>query len=126
MESEAFRPYAEIVAQSLVDELGLSGEEAARAGANAGSWPLFTDSADALRRLRAVEGRRKMPGARRLALRDDLFRERIDRAGNGLVVDLPTAFYVTAVQVPDGKVVGQFPSTGTCRAARLGRFTKSR
>jgi polar amino acid transport system substrate-binding protein len=32
---------------------------------------------------------------------------------DGLVVDLPTAFYVTAVQVPDGKVVGQFASTGT-------------
>ena len=31
---------------------------------------------------------------------------------DGLVVDLPTAFYVTAVQVPDGKVVGQFPPTG--------------
>ena len=27
---------------------------------------------------------------------------------DGLVVDLPTAFYVTAVQVSDGKVVGQF------------------
>ena len=27
---------------------------------------------------------------------------------DGLVVDLPTAFYVTAVQVPDGKVIGQF------------------
>ena len=32
---------------------------------------------------------------------------------DGLVVDLPTAFYVTAVQVPDGKVVGQFASAGT-------------
>ena len=32
---------------------------------------------------------------------------------DGLVVDLPTAFYVTAVQVSDGKVVGQFKSTGT-------------
>ena len=32
---------------------------------------------------------------------------------DGLVVDLPTAFYVTAVQVPDGKVVGQFASRGT-------------
>ncbi len=32
---------------------------------------------------------------------------------DGLVVDLPTAFYVTAVQVDDGKVVGQFASTGT-------------
>ncbi len=32
---------------------------------------------------------------------------------DGLVVDLPTAFYVTAVQVPDGKVIGQFASGGT-------------
>jgi polar amino acid transport system substrate-binding protein len=32
---------------------------------------------------------------------------------DGLVVDLPTAFYVTAVQVPDGKVIGQFASTGS-------------
>ena len=31
----------------------------------------------------------------------------------GLVVDLPTAFYVTAVQVPNGKIVGQFASAGT-------------
>ena len=54
LESEAFRPYAEIVAQSLVDELGLAEEQAARIGANAGRWPLFADSADALRRLRAV------------------------------------------------------------------------
>ena len=29
---------------------------------------------------------------------------------DGLVVDLPTAFYVTAVQVSNGKIVGQFPS----------------
>jgi polar amino acid transport system substrate-binding protein len=29
---------------------------------------------------------------------------------DGLVVDLPTAFYVTAVQVPDAKVLGQFPT----------------
>jgi polar amino acid transport system substrate-binding protein len=27
---------------------------------------------------------------------------------DGLVVDLPTAFYVTAVQVPGGKILGQF------------------
>ncbi|MGI9112539.1 MAG: ABC transporter substrate-binding protein [Gaiellaceae bacterium] len=27
---------------------------------------------------------------------------------DGLVVDLPTAFYVSAVQVPNGKIVGQF------------------
>ena len=31
---------------------------------------------------------------------------------DGLVVDLPTAFYVTAVQVPKGKIIGQFPSVG--------------
>jgi len=31
---------------------------------------------------------------------------------DGLVVDLPTAFYVTAVQVPHSKILGQFPSTG--------------
>jgi polar amino acid transport system substrate-binding protein len=32
---------------------------------------------------------------------------------DGLVVDLPTAFYVTAAQVPNSKVIGQFPSVGT-------------
>jgi polar amino acid transport system substrate-binding protein len=30
---------------------------------------------------------------------------------DGLVVDLPTAFYVTAVQVPNSKIIGQFEST---------------
>jgi polar amino acid transport system substrate-binding protein len=29
---------------------------------------------------------------------------------DGLVLDLPTAFYVTAVQVPNSKVLGQFPT----------------
>jgi len=29
---------------------------------------------------------------------------------DGLVVDLPTAFYVTSVQVPNSKILGQFPS----------------
>jgi polar amino acid transport system substrate-binding protein len=29
---------------------------------------------------------------------------------DGLVVDLPTAFYVTAVQVPGSTILGQFPS----------------
>ncbi len=29
---------------------------------------------------------------------------------DGLVVDLPTAFYVTAVQVPNGKILGQLPA----------------
>lgn len=31
---------------------------------------------------------------------------------DGIVVDLPTAFYITAVEIPKGKVVGQFPATG--------------
>jgi polar amino acid transport system substrate-binding protein len=31
---------------------------------------------------------------------------------DGIVVDLPTAFYVTAVQVKDGVTVGQFPTVG--------------
>jgi polar amino acid transport system substrate-binding protein len=30
---------------------------------------------------------------------------------DGLVVDLPTAFFVTAAQVPNSKILGQFPST---------------
>ena len=38
---------------------------------------------------------------------------------DGIVVDLPTAFYVTAVQVDDGKVVGQLPTKGTQGALRL-------
>jgi polar amino acid transport system substrate-binding protein len=32
---------------------------------------------------------------------------------DGLVVDLPTAFYISAVQVPKGKILGQFPTVGT-------------
>jgi polar amino acid transport system substrate-binding protein len=32
---------------------------------------------------------------------------------DGLVVDLPTAFYITAVQVPNGEIVGQFPTVGS-------------
>jgi polar amino acid transport system substrate-binding protein len=32
---------------------------------------------------------------------------------DGLVVDLPTAFYVTAVQVPNSKILGQFPAGNT-------------
>jgi polar amino acid transport system substrate-binding protein len=31
---------------------------------------------------------------------------------DGIVVDLPTAFFVTAVQVPNGTIVGQFPAVG--------------
>ena len=54
LESERFRPYAEIVAQSLVDELGLFEDDAARIGANAGNWPLFGDSSEALKKLRSI------------------------------------------------------------------------
>jgi polar amino acid transport system substrate-binding protein len=32
---------------------------------------------------------------------------------DGLVVDLPTAFYVTAAQVEGSEIVGQFPTAGT-------------
>jgi polar amino acid transport system substrate-binding protein len=31
---------------------------------------------------------------------------------DGIVVDLPTAFFITAVQVPKGTIVGQFPAVG--------------
>jgi 2-haloacid dehalogenase len=48
------RPYAEIVAQSLVLEAGLDPAQAERIGAAAGAWPLFPDSAQALRRLRRI------------------------------------------------------------------------
>ena len=54
LEQQGFRPYADIVAQSLVEEVGLPAEEAARIGAAAGTWPLFPDSAAALRRLRSI------------------------------------------------------------------------
>ena len=32
---------------------------------------------------------------------------------DGIVVDLPTAFYITAVQVEDGTIVGKLPTKGT-------------
>ena len=32
---------------------------------------------------------------------------------DGIVVDLPTAFFVTAVQLDDGKIVGKLPTKGT-------------
>jgi polar amino acid transport system substrate-binding protein len=34
------------------------------------------------------------------------------RQVDGIVVDLPTGFFITAVEVPNGKIVGQFPSVG--------------
>ena len=32
---------------------------------------------------------------------------------DAIVVDLPTAFYITSAELPDGKIVGQLPVTGT-------------
>jgi len=32
---------------------------------------------------------------------------------DGIVVDLPTAFYVTAVQLDDGVIVGKLPTKGS-------------
>ena len=54
LEQEPFRPYVEIVAQSLVEEVGVDPARAAAIAGAAGSWPLFEDSREALRRLRAV------------------------------------------------------------------------
>jgi 2-haloacid dehalogenase len=54
LEQARFRPYAEIVAQSLVRVRGLDVVSAARMGAEAGTWPLFPDSREALRRMRSI------------------------------------------------------------------------
>jgi len=54
MESGPFRPYAEIVAESLVEVLDLDRAAARDIGRSAGTWPLYPDSRDALRRLRAI------------------------------------------------------------------------
>jgi 2-haloacid dehalogenase len=54
LEQGPFRRYADLVTESLVGVLGVSGEEAARIGAGAGQWPLFADSAAALRRLARI------------------------------------------------------------------------
>jgi 2-haloalkanoic acid dehalogenase type II len=54
LEQGPFRGYAGIVADSLVRVLGLSREKAEPIGADAGRWPLFPDSAAALRRLGRV------------------------------------------------------------------------
>jgi polar amino acid transport system substrate-binding protein len=39
---------------------------------------------------------------------------------DGLVVDLPTAFYVTAVQVPNSKILGQFENAAGATTDRFG------
>ena len=50
-ESGDFRPYAAIVASSLVSVLALPREAAEAIGAAVGTWPLYPDAAGALRRL---------------------------------------------------------------------------
>lgn len=54
LESGPFRSYAEITAESLIRVLGVDPEPARAIGRNAGAWPLYPDSRDALRRLRAI------------------------------------------------------------------------
>lgn len=54
LEQGSWRSYTEIVAQSLIEVAGLNAVMAAGFGAQAGNWPLFADSAEALRKLRAV------------------------------------------------------------------------
>ena len=39
---------------------------------------------------------------------------------DGLVVDLPTAFYVTAVQVPNSKILGQFENASGATTDHFG------
>src|SRR5689334_1091443 len=48
------RPYAEIVAQSLVNVLGMSRARARAIGEGAGEWPLFPDARDGIRRLQRI------------------------------------------------------------------------
>jgi len=54
LEQGRFRPYAEIVADSLVRVRRLDVVSAARMGAEAGTWPLFPDSREALRRMQKI------------------------------------------------------------------------
>jgi 2-haloalkanoic acid dehalogenase type II len=53
LEQRGYRSYAAIVHDSLV-AVGLDPERAKRHAAEAGRWPLYPDSADALRRLQSV------------------------------------------------------------------------
>ena len=54
LEQGRFRPYAEIVADSLFRVRRLDVVSAARMGAEAGTWPLFPDSREALRRMQKI------------------------------------------------------------------------
>lgn len=54
LETRAFRSYEDIVATSLTRVLDLPDGAARSIGRSAGTWPLYPDSRDALRRLRAI------------------------------------------------------------------------
>jgi 2-haloalkanoic acid dehalogenase type II len=54
LEQGTWRSYTEIVARSLMSVAPFDAVTAARLGAEAGNWPLFADSAEALRKLRSV------------------------------------------------------------------------
>jgi 2-haloalkanoic acid dehalogenase type II len=54
LEAERFRPYASIVCSSLVQVLGLPVAAARSIADDAGSWPLYPDAREALRRLRRI------------------------------------------------------------------------
>jgi polar amino acid transport system substrate-binding protein len=50
------------------------------------------------------------------AVHDDLGAAVLDLKNgqaDGIVVDLPSAFFITAVQIPKGVIVGQFPTAGS-------------
>jgi 2-haloacid dehalogenase len=53
-EQGSYRSYAGIVAESLVEVLRMKNEAARAIAAEAGSWPLFEDSRDGLRRLMRI------------------------------------------------------------------------
>jgi 2-haloalkanoic acid dehalogenase type II len=53
MEQRAYRRYSSIVEESLL-AVGLAADRAKRHAAGAGRWPLYPDSADALRRLQST------------------------------------------------------------------------
>lgn len=50
-ESQAFRPYGDILAESLVQVLRMDRKSSRAVASDAGQWPLFPDSADGLRTL---------------------------------------------------------------------------
>jgi 2-haloalkanoic acid dehalogenase type II len=53
-EGGAFRRYAEITSESLVDVVGLAPKAAAGIGATVGTWPPYPDSPEGLRRLMRI------------------------------------------------------------------------